>query len=172
MRLLAGRLGDDLEARFQRVVALDQLQLGLAAAEQFGEQPLEVIVHGLERGQQALAGFLVEALDACAQLLDRFDEVVAFGGEAGVLGLDLAQFFLGAQVDGTEPVAVAAELFEIGFDGRDFRQLGFGRHFGHRGHAVRLDLEHVANFALDVFEAAAGCLHALLGAGGGFARGG
>ena len=42
LRLLAGRLGDDFEAGFQRIVALDQLQLGLAAAEQFGEQPLEV----------------------------------------------------------------------------------------------------------------------------------
>jgi hypothetical protein len=41
-RLLAGRLGEDLEAGFQRIVVLDQLQLGGAAAEQLGEQPLEV----------------------------------------------------------------------------------------------------------------------------------
>ena len=53
LRLLAGRLGDDLEAGFQRIVALDQVQRGFAAAEQFGEQPLEVAVDGLERGQAA-----------------------------------------------------------------------------------------------------------------------
>ena len=33
--LLARRLGQDLEAGFQRIVALDQLQFGGAAAEQF-----------------------------------------------------------------------------------------------------------------------------------------
>ena len=33
-RLLAGRLGDDFEAGFERIVAFDQLQLGGAAAEQ------------------------------------------------------------------------------------------------------------------------------------------
>ena len=33
-RLLARRLGDDFEAGFQRIVVLDQLQLGGAAAEQ------------------------------------------------------------------------------------------------------------------------------------------
>jgi hypothetical protein len=35
----------------------DQMQLGGAAAEQVGEQPLEVAVHHLERGEQPLARF-------------------------------------------------------------------------------------------------------------------
>ena len=42
LRLLAGRLGDDLEAGFERIVAFDQVQRGFAAAEQFDEQPLEM----------------------------------------------------------------------------------------------------------------------------------
>src|ERR1700735_4954360 len=42
LRLLAGRLGDDFKSGLQRVLALDQMQRGLAAAEQFGEQPLEM----------------------------------------------------------------------------------------------------------------------------------
>ena len=83
------------------------MKRGLTAAEQFREQPLEVLVDGLERGQQPLAGFLVETLDALAQPLDGFDEVIAFGCQRCVLGLDLAQLFLGAQVDGAEPLAVA-----------------------------------------------------------------
>ena len=51
--LLARRLGQDLEAGFERIVALDQLQFGGAAAEQLGEQPLEVAVDDLERGRAA-----------------------------------------------------------------------------------------------------------------------
>jgi len=39
LRLLAGRLGDDFKAGLQRIVALDQMQRGFAAAEQFDEQP-------------------------------------------------------------------------------------------------------------------------------------
>jgi hypothetical protein len=41
-----------------------------------------MVVHYLERGQQALARFAVQAVDAVAQPLDRLDEVVALGGEA------------------------------------------------------------------------------------------
>ena len=47
-RLLARGLGEDLQARFQRIVVLDQPQLGGAAAEQLGEQPLEV---GVDHGE-------------------------------------------------------------------------------------------------------------------------
>ena len=39
-----------------------------------------------------------------------------------------------------------------------------------RGHRVGLDLEHVADFAFGILKTAAGPLHALLGAGGGFTR--
>ena len=88
--LLAGRLGEDLQARFERIVVLDQLQFGGAAAEQLGEQPLEVRVDRRERGQQPLARLLVQADDALAQPRDRLDQVVALGGQRGVLGLDLA----------------------------------------------------------------------------------
>ena len=78
-----------------------------------GEQSLEVGVDHLEGGEQPLARFAVEVLDALAQPLDRFDQIVALGGQRGVLGLDLAQFFFGAQIDGAEPFAVAAQPLEI-----------------------------------------------------------
>ena len=42
LRLLARRPGDDLEAGLQRIVALDELQLRRAAAEERGEQLLEM----------------------------------------------------------------------------------------------------------------------------------
>ena len=80
-RLLPGRLGQNFEPGFERVVAFDQLQFGGAAAEQLGEQVLEVLVDLFERGQQPLARLAVEALDALAQVLDRLDQVVALGGQ-------------------------------------------------------------------------------------------
>ena len=131
---------------------------------------LKWLVDGLERGQQPLARFLVEAADALAQPLDGFDQVVALGGQRRVLGLDLAQLFLGAQVDGAEPFAVAAQLLEVGLDLVERRQLHARLDFGERRDAVRLDLEHVVDFALDVLQPALGAFHPLLGAGAGLAR--
>ena len=113
---MPGRLGQDFEAGFQRIVAFDQLQFGGAAAEQLGEQLLEVLVDLLERGQQPLARLAVEALDAEAQLLDRLDQIVALGGERGVLGLDLAQFLLGAQIDRAQPLALAPQPLQRRLD--------------------------------------------------------
>ena len=123
-------------------------------------------VDGLERGQQPLARLAVEALDALAQPLDGFDQVVALGGQRRVLGLDLAQLFLGAQIDGAEPLAVAAQLFEVFLDLGERRQFGARLDLGERRHGMRLDFQHVVDFALDVGEPAPGAFHALLGAGG------
>ena len=172
MRFLARRLRDDFKTGFQRIVALDQVQRGFAAAEQLGEQPLEMVVDGLERRQQPFARFAVETLDALPQPLDRFDQVVALGGECGVLGLDLAQFFLGTQIDGAEPFAVAAQLFQVLLDLRQCRQFGLRRDLREAGHGLRLDFQHVVDLALDIGKAAPGPFHALFGTRGCFARAG
>ncbi len=89
-----------------------------------------------------------------------------------MLGFDLAQFFLGAQVDGTETFAIAAQLFQIGLDVADGRKFGLGRDLRKCRDTVRFDFEHVADFALDVFETALGAFHTLFGAGAGFTRSG
>ena len=47
-----------------------------------------------------------------------------------------------------------------------------GLDLGEAGDGLRLDFEHVADFALDVLEPAPRAFHALLGAGGGFAGAG
>jgi hypothetical protein len=49
------------------------LQFGRAAAEQGGEEALELAVDGGEGGEQALAALAVERADAGAQLLDGLD---------------------------------------------------------------------------------------------------
>ena len=119
----------------------------------------------LERSQQALAGFAVEALDAKAELLDSFDQIVALGGERGVLGLDLFEFFFGAQIDRAEPFALAAQTLERRFDLGEFRQRLAFLELGEFGDARRLDLEHVVDFAADVGEAALGGFVTFFGAG-------
>ncbi len=60
--LLARRTGENVEARLQRIVALDELKLGLAV-EQQDEQLLEMGVHLVEGSKQALAALLVDAGD-------------------------------------------------------------------------------------------------------------
>ena len=89
-RFLARRLGHDLKAGFERIFALDQLQFGVAAAEQFRKQLLEVLVDGGERCEQPLAGLVVEAVDALPQPPDRLDQIVTFGNELIVLRFDFA----------------------------------------------------------------------------------
>ena len=159
------------EPGFQRIVAFDQLQFGLAAAEQLGEQMLEVSVHDFERGDQPLARLAVEILDALPQPLDGFDQIVALGDQRGVLGLDLGQFLFGAQIDGAKPLALAPQLFEIGLDLGDVRQRRAFGDLGHGRDALRLDFQHLADFVLDIGEPAPRALAALLGAAELLARG-
>ncbi len=165
-RLLAGRLRQDFEAGFERVVALDELQLGVAAAEQLGEQMLEVLVDDLERGQQPFARLGVETVDALAQALDRLDQVVALAGELVVLLLDLAQLFFGAQVDGAEPLALAPDAIERGLDIGNFGQRLVGLDLGEFGNRVRPDFEYFVDFVREIGEPASRAFVALLGARG------
>ncbi len=124
----------------------------------------------LERGEQALARLLVEALDALAKALDRLAEIVALGAERGVLGLDLAQFLLGAQIDGADPLAVAPQFLELRLDLGHVGQRGAGFDAGEAGELARLDFQHLADFVADVGEPPLGGLMAFLGAGRFLAR--
>ena len=116
--LLAGRLAHDLEAGFQRVVALDQHEAGLAAAEEVAEEGGEVAVDLVEGGEQAAAALAVQVGDALAELADRLLEVVALAGQGFGFLADLAGVLLGAEVDGAEAVAGAAEAVDLGFQRR------------------------------------------------------
>src|SRR3972149_12143941 len=90
-----------------------------------------------ERAKQALTRFAIEALDALAQPLDRFDQVVALAGQRGVLALDLAQFLLGAQVDRSQALALAPQSLKRGVAGGDLGQRGARRDAGPRRQGPR-----------------------------------
>ena len=87
-----------------------------------------------------------------------------------MLGFDLAQFFLGAQIDRAQPLAVAPQLFEIFLDLGKRRQFRARFDLGQTRHGLRLDFQHVVDFALDVDQPALGAVHAFFGAGAGLAR--
>src|SRR5262249_14338015 len=105
-----------------------------------------------------------EALDARAQPLDRLAAIVALAGERAVLRLDLAQLLLGAQVDGADVLAAAAQLLQLVLDVHDVGQRRARLDLGHGGDLGRLDLQHLADLVADVGEPALGALVALLGA--------
>ena len=117
--LLARRLAHDLEPRLQRIVAFDQYQPGLAPAEQSPEQRGEIGVDLFKGGEQAFAPLAVQPRDARAKLLDRFLEVGLFGGKRVVLRPHGGQVVLGAQVDGAERLALAAQAGDL-----DLQRLG------------------------------------------------
>src|ERR1700730_15294082 len=96
-------------------------------------------VDDVEGSGEALARLPVEAVDALAQPLDRREEIVALARERGVLGLDLPQFLFGAQIDGTEPLAVAPQFFKLRLDLGQFGQRLARADPGERGDALGPD---------------------------------
>ncbi len=93
----------------QRIVVLDQAQLGLAAAEQGLEQALEVLVDHLEGGQKALAALGVQLFDALAQARHRARQVGLLQPKALQPGGVLLGLLLGAQVDQAERVPLTLQ---------------------------------------------------------------
>ena len=63
-KLFARRLTHDFQPGFQRIVAFDHDQIGLATAEQVLEEHREIAVHLLERRQQPFAALAVKAGNA------------------------------------------------------------------------------------------------------------
>jgi hypothetical protein len=70
----------------------------------------------------------------------------------GVLGLDLAQFLVGAQVDGAESLAVALELLQLRLDFRDVGKRRVGCKAGKTRQRFRLGLQDLADFGGEIGE--------------------
>ena len=155
LRLLARRLGDELEAGLERIIGFDQLQFGLAALEQSREQVLEMPINDLERGEEALAPLLVQGMDRAAQALDRLGQIVALGDELVAAIQDLVELLVGAQVDGAEPLALLAQIVEPALDVGRARQWPIAFVSSERGEAGRLAVKFARNRLLELFAAQA-----------------
>src|SRR6185312_9186588 len=83
-----------------------------AAFEQPGKQALEIRVHLFERGQEPLAAFAVQALDATTQTLDGADEVIAITSQRLEPRLLLGRLFFSAQVDAAKLFALLLQLLD------------------------------------------------------------
>ena len=79
--------------------AFNQLQLGRAAVEQVGEQPLELRIDHIKRRHQPLPAFAVEALDRLPQLADRLDDVLALRHDRFEPVRKFLLLLLGTQID-------------------------------------------------------------------------
>ncbi len=106
MQALARRLGEDLEAGFKRIVAVDKREMRLAAPKQAREEAAEVGVDGFEGSAQALAALAVERADRAAQAIDRLGQFGLLGDHREVLRFGFGQFGRGDEVDRPEPLAV------------------------------------------------------------------
>ena len=84
---------------------------------------------------------------------------------------DLVELFLGAQVDGAQPLALAPQPLEPLLDLGGLGQLGARLELGQLRHRLRRHLQHLADLAGDVGEPPLGALEPLLGARRLLARG-
>ena len=81
-----------------------------------------------------------------------------------MLGFDLAQLFLGAQIDSAEPFAFAPKPLEVGFDLGRRRAAPCGLDAGEVRRLGRLDLQHFLDLVADIGQPALGAFEAFLGA--------
>ena len=111
---LARRLGHDLQPGLERIVALDQLEMRLAAVEQGREQAAEMAVDLLIGFEQPDAAFAVEAADRAAQAVDRLGQFLALPRRPWCGFVELGQLLLGDQVDRADPFALGGQALEAG----------------------------------------------------------
>ena len=64
-----------------------------------------------------------------------------------MLRFDLAQFFLGAQIDGAEPFALAAQTIDGRFDLAGLGEFSFRLQLGKLGQRVRFDITYTTQVA-------------------------
>ena len=129
------------------------------------EQSLEMAVHHVEGGKQALAAFAVQALDRLAQLADRLDDVLAFRDDRFQPLGKLPLLLLGAQIDRTQPLALDLQpvepLFHIGHVGQ--RRVGVQFRLADR--QMRRRVQHLLDARFGLATALVGGVQPLLGAG-------
>ncbi len=116
LELLAGGLGDDVDAALERIALVDQDEGRLAAAEELAEDLLEVRLHLLEGLGEHLLGRLVDFLDREKELFLAAAEVGVLGLEEGEALLQFLEFGDRLQIDRTHPVEPLPLFADLGFE--------------------------------------------------------
>ena len=136
LELLAGRLGDDLDAALERVALVHEDEVGLTAREELGEHLLEVHADLLEGLREEFLGGLVDAGDRFEELGLAVDEVGVLLLEELVTLLEFVEFLNGVEVDGAHGIDPLGQFGHDQFDPLP-RDLG-----GNRARSGRLEHLH------------------------------
>ena len=113
---LARRLGDDLDAALEGIVRLEELDLGVAALEERGEEVSEVLVDLLQGLEELVLALLVDLADGLDGRGDGVAEVLALLGQEVEALLLFDELLFGHQVDGLEAVERLARFLELLLD--------------------------------------------------------
>src|SRR6185437_14160141 len=129
------------------------------------EKLLEVGVDLLEGGDQPLAAFAVQALDAAAQPVDGAHQIVAIGHQGGQARFLFGGFFLGAQIDAAKLFAFLLQALDTLLGLFQRRQFLAVLDLGPFGQFRRRAFQFVLDAGLQFFDALGGGFRQGLGAG-------
>ena len=130
LQLLAGRLGDNVDAGLERVILIHEDEIRLTSAEELGEHDLEVIpdlVEGI--GKEFLRG-AIDLADHLQQLGLRVDEVGILLLEEDLALFEFLVFLNGLDIDGAHGVEALCEFLDDLFDARPVNALRLNRQHG------------------------------------------
>ena len=107
---LPGRLRDDVDAALERIVFIEQHEVGFAAAEELGEHLAEVDPDLLEGLREKLLGRLIDLRDDVEQFAARVRQVGVLRFEEGVTLLEFVVFLDGVEIHRAHRVELARQL--------------------------------------------------------------
>ena len=130
--LFTRRLRHHLHARVQNFIACHH-QLGIAAAKQLGEHLAEMLIDGVERALQQLAGFAIDLDNRVLQGVDRLVEIGHLGIEKGLALARSREFFQSGQVHRAQRIDLALELIDAALQAAELDAAFFDA-LGQQGH--------------------------------------
>ena len=112
MQLFAGRFRDDVDAAIERIVFVEQDEVGAAAAKKLGEHFAKVDPHLGERFGKELFGRLIDPGDHVEQFAARIRQVGHLCFEESVALFEFVVFLDGVEVDRSHRVELAGHLLD------------------------------------------------------------
>ena len=135
LELLAGRLGDDLDARLERVAVVHEHEVRAPSAEELGEHLLEIHADFFERLCEQLFGRAVDFGDDLEQLRLRVHEVGVLLFEEDVALFELVELLDGIDIDrphGFDPLGQLGDDFLDAVPRDPFAFVGLGQRLRRR----------------------------------------